>query len=277
MESIRANKLQLTLSKVFNFIWYGWLGVSALTIASMIAFLVIVLGEFDLKIPTQHLTINDYQYNFNTKYLEILRTEGIVQRFIGKEMGWDLMNGNYWGEGYESLYPEYKTVKKFWRQYYAENGWNNNFEINLLHEGIYLDRNTILLKMKPQILFGIFLLPVLFIFFGSIILYSIRKIFLSLPDFFQSENVERLKYISFFIITAEFAKNLVYYWLNIALSRSESYSISTNKGTYQLVELFNFGWIDINYSLLFIAIIIFLFSVIFKIGVQIKQENDLTI
>ena len=57
------------------------------------------------------------------------------------------------------------------------------------------------------------------------------------------------------------------------LSRKEYFMIDSKR----IVKFFEYPWIDINYSLIFIAIIILLFSFVFKVGVQLKSENDLMI
>ena len=41
----KDNKLQQVLSKFFNIIWYGWLGISTLVLIAIISFTIIAFGE----------------------------------------------------------------------------------------------------------------------------------------------------------------------------------------------------------------------------------------
>lgn len=269
----KENKLQQVLSKFFNIIWYGWLGISTLVLIAIISFTIIVFGEYDVNIPTLRFGVSDYQYKINGKYLEILRTDEIVNQFVGKKMGWDLANGKYFSQYYESLYPTYKISADIFKNDIDNYFKSYNYGVSFIQGGIFLQDNYVRLKEAPQLLISILLLPLTFILFGTLILYNSRNIFYSFPNIFNNLNADRLKYIAIFVLIAETLKNLIYYWINFMLSRKEYFMIDSKR----IVTFLEYSWIDINYSLIFIAIIILLFSFVFKVGVQLKSENDLMI
>lgn len=269
----KENKLQKVLSKFFNIIWYGWLGISTLVLIAIISFTIIVLGEYDVKIPTVRFSISDYQYKINEKDFEILRTNEIVDQFVGEKMGWDFINGKHFSKYYESLYPTYKKGVDIFKNDIENYIKMYNHNVSFIQGKMFLEDNYVKLKEAPQLFISILLLPFSFIIFGTLILYNCKNIFYSFPDIFNNLNAERLKYIAIFVLIAETLKNLIYYWMNFMLSRKEYFMIDSER----IVRFFENSWIDINYSLIFIAIIILLFSFIFKVGVQLKSENDLMI
>ena len=269
----KENKLQQVLSKFFNIIWYGWLGISTLVLIAIISFTIIVFGEYDINIPTLRFGVSDYQYKINGKYLEILRTDEIVNQFVGKKMGWDFANGKHFSQYYESLYPTYKISAAIFKNDIDNYYKSYNHGVSFIQGGIFLPDNYIRLKEAPQLLISILLLPLTFILFGTLILYNCRNIFYSFPNIFNNLNADRLKYIAIFVLIAETLKNLIYYWINFMLSRKEYFMIDSER----IVKLFEYSWIDFNYSLIFIATIILLFSFVFKVGVQLQSENDLMI
>jgi hypothetical protein len=273
MENRKENKLQLVLSKFFNIIWYGWLGVTTLVLIAIISFALIVFGEYDVKIPTLRFGVSDYQYKINGECLQILRTNEITDRFIGEKMAWDFFNGKHFSKYYESLYPKYEGATKLFNNDGSVLLYKQNKNISFMQRDIYLEDNFITLKENSQLLMIILLLPLSFILFGTLILNNCKKIFYSFPDIFNNLNADRLKYIAIFVLVAETLKNLVYYWINFMLSRKEYFMIDSER----IVKFFEYSWIDINYSLIFIATIILLFSFVFKVGVQLKSENDLMI
>lgn len=269
----KDNKLQQVLSKFFNIIWYGWLGISTLVLIAIIYFTIIAFGEYDVNIPTLRFGVSDYQYKINGKYLEILRTDEIVNQFVGKKMGWDFANGKHFGQYYESLYPTYKISAAIFKNDIDNYYKSYNHGVSFIQGGIFLPDNYIRLKEAPQLLISILLLPLTFILFGTLILYNCRNIFYSFPNIFNNLNADRLKYIAIFVLIAETLKNLIYYWINFMLSRKEYFMIDSER----IVKFFEYSWIDFNYSLIFIATIILLFSFVFKVGVQLQSENDLMI
>lgn len=273
MENHKENKLKLVLSKFFNIIWYGWLGIGTLVFIAIVFFIVTILGDFDVKTPTLNFNISNNQYKISGEYLQILRTNEITDLYTGEKMAWDFFNGKYFSKYYKSLYPTYEDGIKLFNSDESVLLYHKNRNINFMQHDIYLKDNFVTLKENPQLLVIILFLPLSFILFGTLILNNCKNIFYSFPNIFNELNAERLKYIAFFVLIAETVKNLIYYWINFMLSRKEFFMIDSER----IVRFFENSWIDINYSLIFIAIIILLFSFVFKVGVQLKAENDLMI
>ena len=273
MKEKKENQLQIRLSIFFKFIWLGWIGISALSIIAILLYLTIVFTEYDVKIPTLKFTVSNNQYKINGEYLQILRTDEITDQYIGEKMAWDFFNGKQYSRFYKSLYPTYENVLQLFKNDELINMYKQNSSISFISHNIYLEDNFIILKENPQLLIIILILPLSFILFGTLILNNCKNMFYSFPNVFNNLNADRLKYMALFMLIAETLKNLIYYWLNFMLSRKEYFMIDSER----IVRFFENSWIDINYSLIFIAIIILLFSFIFKVGVQLKAENDLVI
>ncbi|MFC1493352.1 DUF2975 domain-containing protein [candidate division KSB1 bacterium] len=108
----------------------------------------------------------------------------------------------------------------------------------------------------------------IWILMGMFILFQVRKIFYNLTKEhpFEQENVKRLRIIGFAMIGAEIINWLLFWIMNLIYSDD----------FYLYPGEISFG-LDKNITVIFIGLVILVIAEIFRVGLDMRKEQELTI
>jgi hypothetical protein len=148
----------------------------------------------------------------------------------------------------------------------------NNIMIALSNPELGKYLNTILRKM--DIFWDLCRLVNVILF--TLITLQFRYIFRSLSpeDYFNRSNPERIKRIAIFIFIWALADSALRYIPGIIIP---DYLIYSSMGLNSLHHGYSYGIIGINTKMLTVALIIYMLSIVFKYGNNLKEESSLTI
>jgi len=100
------------------------------------------------------------------------------------------------------------------------------------------------------------------------IIYFLRKIFINLTDnkYFISKNGVYIKYVGFSIILLELIPDFIYYFTDRLIIRSIEFDSIIIKNNFHF-----------NYHNILLGLLVFVISIVFLRGIELKEDHDLTI
>jgi hypothetical protein len=273
-----------------NAAWYGAIIIGTVLLIAVIFFDYAVITNKNVNSPTLSVRMNNFVYKFNTQYIEVNRIDGIITEHVNQKI---LKSGPYSMEAISSLYKlniadavRYETtdsaVIKYPNKLMAKNA-----EMLLIGKSFFpinedeIDHFPVLWyfahKNLPSFAIGFTFYIIITSLFALIIIFNLRQIFLSVStkSLFTKENAVRIKFIAVYALLGEITRIVIYYFINHSIANKGWYF--TLKSIYPIKYSFNLSWADINYELIFIAIIFFLFAGIIQLGSSMKEELDLTV
>jgi hypothetical protein len=272
-----------------NSIWYGALGLGIALLIAVIFFDYAVITEKNVNSPTMSLRMNNFVYKFNTKYIEVNRIDGVINEHVNKK----ILKRPFNLEAISSLYKlniadavPYETIDSAAIKY-PNKLPAKNAEMLLIGKSFFpINENEIdhfptlwyfAQKNLPSFAIGLNFYLIITALFAFIIIFNLRQIFLTIStkSVFTKENVIRIKFIAIYALLGEITRIIIYYFINHSIANKGWYF--TLKSIYPVKYSFNLSWGDINYELIFIAIIVFILAGIIQLGSSMKEELDLTV